>query len=54
MVTVYFEARSGSHIAAQFDSEEIYMACLPALEKLAESKGYIVTESVNTENTNEY
>lgn len=49
MVTVYFEARSGSHVAAQFDSEETYMACLPALEKLAESKGYIVTESVDEE-----
>ncbi len=47
MVTVYFEAKSGSHVVAQFDDEETYMACLPALEKLAESKGYIVTESMD-------
>jgi hypothetical protein len=44
-ITVYFEAKAGAHQVAQFDSEETYMACLPALEKLAESKGYVVTES---------
>ena len=48
-VTVYFEAKSGAHIVAQFDEEETYMACLPASETLAASKGYIVTESVNYE-----
>jgi hypothetical protein len=48
-VTVYFEAKSGSHIVAHFDEEETYMACLPALETLAERKGYIVTESLNYE-----
>jgi len=47
MVTVYFEAKAGAHVVAQFDSEETYMACLPALEQLAESKGYMVTESLN-------
>ena len=50
-VTVYFEARSGAHVVAQFDEEETYMACLPSLEKLAESKGYIVTESLDTGET---
>jgi hypothetical protein len=45
MITVYFEARTGAHVVAQFDEEETYMACLSALEKLAESKGYVVTES---------
>ena len=49
MITVYFEANAGAHIVAQFDSEETYMACLPALEKLAALKGYTVTESVNEE-----
>ena len=44
-ITVYFEAKAGAHQVAQFDEEETYMACLPALEKLAESKGYVVTES---------
>ena len=48
-VTVYFEAKSGAHMVAQFDEEATYMACLPALETLAASKGYIVTESVNYE-----
>jgi len=47
MVTVYFEAKAGAHVVAQFDSEETYMACLPALEQLAKSKGYMVTESLN-------
>jgi hypothetical protein len=46
-VTVYFEAKAGAHAVAQFDTEETYMVCLPALEELAKSKGYIVTESVN-------
>ena len=48
-VTVYFETNAGAHIVAQFDEESTYMACLPALEKLAESKGYIVTESLDYE-----
>ena len=48
-VTVYFEAKAGAHMVAQFDEESTYMACLPALEKLASSKGYIVTESLDYE-----
>ncbi len=44
-ITVYFEAKAGAHQVAQFDSEETYMACFPALEQLAMLKGYIVTES---------
>jgi hypothetical protein len=48
-VTVYFEAQIGAHMVAQFDEEATYMACLPALEALAESKGYIVTESLDFE-----
>lgn len=46
-VAVYFEAKAGAHMVAQFDEEETYMACLPVLEKLAESKGYFVTESLD-------
>jgi hypothetical protein len=49
MITVYFEANAGAHTVAQFDSEETYMACYPALEQLAMLKGYIITESVNDE-----
>ena len=48
-VTVFFEANVGAHVVAQFDEESTYMACLPALEKLAESQGYIVTESLDYE-----
>ena len=48
-VTVFFEAKAGAHIVAQFDEESTYMACLPALEKLAASQGYIVTESLDYE-----
>jgi len=46
-VTVYFEAKAGAHAVAQFDEEATYMVCLPALEELAKSQGYIVTESVD-------
>ena len=48
-IAVYFEAPAGAHMVAQFDEESTYMACLPALEKLASSKGYIVTESLDYE-----
>ena len=48
-VTVYFEAKAGSHVVAMFDEEYTYMACLPALETLAKSKGYVVTEIVDYE-----
>ena len=40
------------HIVAQFDEEETYRACFPALEQLAMLKGYIVTESLNYEESN--
>lgn len=49
MITVYFETSISAHIVAQFDSEETYMACLPALEQLAERQGHTITESVNAE-----
>jgi hypothetical protein len=52
-VAVYFESPTGSHMVAQFDEESTYMACLPALEKLASSKGYIVTESLDYEDPNQ-
>ena len=53
MITVYFEAKAAAHIVAQFDSEETYMACFPALEQLASLKGYTITESVNDEGDSE-
>lgn len=50
MITVYFETEGkyAEEIAVFYESE-IYMACLPALEALAEKRGYIVTESVTHE-----
>jgi len=44
-IVVYFENGRASNVEAQFASEELYMACLPALEDFAGKDGYIVTES---------
>jgi hypothetical protein len=49
-ITVYFEAKAGAHVVAQFDNEETYMACFPALEQLAMLKGYTITESKGESN----
>ena len=45
-IVVYFENGKASDVVAQFASEELYMACLSALEDFAGNEGYIVTESV--------
>ena len=45
MIKVYFESSSHAELAATFESEEDYMACLPSLEKRALSLGMIVTET---------
>lgn len=45
-IVVYFENGRASSVEAQFASEELYMACLPALEDFAGKDGYIVTESM--------
>ena len=54
MLTAYFEASAGAHVVAQFDSEETYMACFPALEQLSVLKGYILTESKGETMTEEH
>ena len=46
MIKIYFESRNYSEIVAIAKDEEIYMACLPGLKKLAKSQGMIVTESL--------
>ena len=46
-VVAYFEAPAGAHEVATFCDEETYMACVPALESLAKSQGYTLTESLN-------
>ena len=48
-VAVYFEAKAGAHMVALFDEEATYMACVPALEQLANRLGYAVTESLDFE-----
>ena len=49
MVKVYFESNSHADLVATFESEEVYALCVPALEKIAKSKGMILTESVEYE-----
>lgn len=50
MIKVYFESSSYAECVATFDSDALYMACLPELEKIATSRGMIVTEcEVNTD-----
>jgi len=54
-VVVYFECGNASSVEAQFSSDELYMACLPALEDFASKGGYIVTESCReNEYVNDY
>ena len=47
-IVVYFETPKVlyAEVVAQFASEELYMACLPILEQIAERGGFIVSESV--------
>lgn len=51
MITVYFEkVGSFAEAVATFSSEELYMACLPALEAKAVEMGYVdVTETTDEE-----
>jgi len=52
MLVVYFETENPSYaeIVAYFSDEETYDECLPALEKLAEKRGFsLVTESIQDE-----
>lgn len=47
-IIVYFENVSPAYaeVVATFTNEELYIACLPALEKAAKKVNMIVTESV--------
>ncbi len=50
MIKVYFETDSYSELVATFESEEIYITCLPALEQKAKEQGFNkVTESIESE-----
>ena len=48
MINVFLEPHSHAWAEqiATFESEEIYMACLPALELMAALRGCIITESM--------
>jgi len=48
MITVYFETNGYAEKVAVFENEETYLACLPALQKLAASQGFDnVTEAIS-------
>ncbi len=47
MIRVYFESNAHAELVATFESEELYMACLPTLERLAGDSGMIVTETID-------
>lgn len=52
MVKVYFEMESPKYaeLVAEFDREETYMVCLPALENLAKENGFdFVSEIIESE-----
>jgi hypothetical protein len=52
MIIVYFETDNWhTEEVARFADDETYMACLPALEALAEKARMVVTESVLEEET---
>lgn len=54
MITVYFEkVGSFAEAIATFNSEELYMACLPVLQAKANEMGYVdVTEAYEEEKDN--
>jgi hypothetical protein len=47
-IVVYFETPNFSYaeVVAQFASDELYDACFPVLELIAQRDGYVITESV--------
>tara|TARA_R110002050_G_scaffold293996_1_gene451243 strand:- start:211 stop:432 length:222 start_codon:yes stop_codon:yes gene_type:complete len=45
-IEVYFESKSSAELVATFNDEEIYMACVPVLEKLAKEHRMILTETI--------
>lgn len=61
MVKVYFESSKDgltsdgryAELVAIFDTEEIYMICLPALEVHAKENRMIVTESIEEQSIND-
>jgi hypothetical protein len=48
VVEVYFESSAHAEKVAEFYDEDLYMACLPALEKYAKKARMVVTETTNS------
>ena len=50
-IVVYFETKDFkySEVVAQFASEEIFVACLPTLERIAKDRDMYVSESCREE-----
>jgi len=48
MINVYFESSTHAELVATFDSEELFIACLPTLEAEAKKQNMFVTEQVAT------
>lgn len=46
MITVYFQSGRHAEIVAKFESEDVYMACLPVLEEIAKQQNMIVSEAM--------
>jgi len=51
MIRVYFESNTHAELIAVFESEDIYLSCVPALENLAQERGVFLTESIEEEMT---
>lgn len=45
MITVYFETKGYAEKIATFESEDIYIKCVPILEEIAKEDGMIITET---------
>ena len=50
-IVVYFETKDFkySEVVAQFASEEVFVACLPTLERIAKDRDMYVSESCREE-----
>ena len=46
MVIIYFENNVYAQVVATFNTEDLYIKCLPVLEEEANRLGMVVTESI--------
>jgi hypothetical protein len=46
MIKVFFESKYHAEEVGMFNDEDVYLACLPSLKKLAKKDRMIVTETV--------